>query len=366
MDRFMLLSEKLEGEVLQPIWVKEKAQIENMFGPESFPRYQRGKFSYRWFMAWQFTGKLRFLKTLSFYITEGLRAHREKPIDCVMTYSHMTTALCGMVLKALTGSKLVVEVVSSPERLFLNDRPHPTLRDHLMRLYSDFCLHVSLWSCDCVHLLYPAQLDSYPLLRHVPRAVFHEFVPISAVQRSVSTENPYILLVGAPWYLKGADLLIEAFRRVSKDFPQFSLKIMGHYPDGDQLRALAAKVERVEIMPARTHIETLALISGASLFVLPSRCEGLARVLVEAMAAGLPLIGSRIGGTPTLVRDGENGFVFEPNNVDDLEAKLRLLLADGELRRRMGDQGFAFATTRNSETLYTEEFARMIETTVNG
>jgi glycosyltransferase involved in cell wall biosynthesis len=82
------------------------------------------------------------------------------------------------------------------------------------------------------------------------------------------------------------------------------------------------------------------------------------------MAAGLPLIGSRIGGTPTLVRDGENGFVFDAGDVDALEAKLRLLLSDGALRKKMGDRGYEFAVARNSETLYTEEFARMIETTV--
>jgi glycosyltransferase involved in cell wall biosynthesis len=361
MDRFLLLSGSgLEGEVLQPIWSTEPAQVESLFGPGSWPHFKRGNFQYRWLLAWRWTGLRRFLRTLWFYIAEGLRAHREKPIACVMTYSHMTTALCGIILKVLTGAGLVVEVVSSPERLYLYNRPHPTVTDRLRRLYSDVCLHISLWSCDCVHLLYPTQLDSYPLLRNVPRAVFHEFVPVSAVPRHQAGGDPYILLAGAPWYLKGADLLLEAFRRLAPEFPSVSLRILGHFPDGDQLRVLASRVERVEILPARSHVEAMKLIAGAAIFVLPSRCEGLARVLVEAMAAGVPVIGSSIGGTPTLIRDGENGFLFPPGDVDALEVQLRKLLGNAELREKMGARGLELAVAHNNESLYASQFALMI------
>src|SRR5579859_5965072 len=184
-DRFYLLStlsSELEGEVLQPVWSQAPGQLQNLFGKEAWPRLQRGRFHYRWFLAWRFTGIQRTLRTLWFYIAEGLRAHREKPVDCVMVYSHMTTALCGIVLKLLTGAKLVVEVVTAPDLIFLCNRPRPNVADRIRRWYSDACLHVSLWSCDCAHLLYPSQLDAYPMLRKVRRAVFHEFVPLGAIR----------------------------------------------------------------------------------------------------------------------------------------------------------------------------------------
>src|SRR5579862_3178644 len=168
-DRWVLLSERLEGDVLQPLWANRAEQVENLFGPGSWPIYTRCRFRYRWLLAWRWTGLSRLLHTLQFYVAEGLRAHREKPIDCVMTYSHMTPALCGVVIKLLTGAKLVVEIVTAPERSYLHIRPHPTVGDRLRRLYSDVCLHISMWSCDCVHLLYPGALDPYPLLRNVPR-----------------------------------------------------------------------------------------------------------------------------------------------------------------------------------------------------
>jgi glycosyltransferase involved in cell wall biosynthesis len=366
MDRFVLLSRAgLNSEVLQPIWSREPEQIENLFGPGSWPRYLRANAEYRWFLAWRWTGIRRFLRTLSFYVSEGLRTHREKPIHCVMTYSHMTTALCGVVIKVLTGAKLIVEVATSPDRSSLYNRPHPTLVDRLRHLYSDVCLHVSLWSCDCVHLLYPAQLDSYPMLRRVRRAVFHEFVPVTAVPSHAAGGDPYILLAGAPWYLKGADLLVEAFRRLAPDFPAFSLKILGHFPDGDELRSLVRGIDRIELLAARSYPETLRLIGEAAVFVLPSRCEGMGRVLLEAMASGVPVIGSNVGGIPTLIRDGENGFLFPENDAAALEAALRQLLCDSDLRNRMGARGREMAHADFSETVYVDRFLNMIQLAVN-
>src|SRR5581483_3715437 len=120
------------------------------------------------------------------------------------------------------------------------------------------------------HLLYGSALDAYPLVRNVRKAVFHEFVPVSAVPRHEDVGDPYIILVGAPWYLKGADLLIEAFLQLADDFPCVGLKIMGHFPDVDRLRALTGGHERIEILRAHAYKDTLRIISQASIFVLPS------------------------------------------------------------------------------------------------
>jgi glycosyltransferase involved in cell wall biosynthesis len=67
--------------------------------------------------------------------------------------------------------------------------------------------------------------------------------------------------------------------------------------------------------------------------------EGLSRTSVEAMAAGRPVVASRIGGLPFTVADGATGLLCEPGNPDDLARKLELLLDNAELRRRMGREG---------------------------
>jgi glycosyltransferase involved in cell wall biosynthesis len=102
------------------------------------------------------------------------------------------------------------------------------------------------------------------------------------------------------------------------------------------------------------------------LLVLPSRCEGGPRSLIEAMAAGIPVIGSDVGGIPFLVHDGENGFVFPVGDSHALGVQLRRLLEDVSLRRRMGDCGYGMAHGELNEKSYVDQFARMVEAALQG
>jgi glycosyltransferase involved in cell wall biosynthesis len=172
--------------------------------------------------------------------------------------------------------------------------------------------------------------------------------------------------VGAPWYLKGADLLIAAFRRLSGDSPEVNLKILGYYPDREQLEALTGGSPRIEILKPRLNPEVLEIISKAEIFALPSRCEGTPRVIIEAMAAGVPVIGSNVGGIPMLIRDGESGFVVPAEDVGALESRLRQLLSDNELRRRMGARGYDLAHTEFGEKALADHFTLMVAEVVKG
>ncbi len=145
-------------------------------------------------------------------------------------------------------------------------------------------------------------------------------------------------------------------------FPAFALKIMETFSgSGSLLEAVIDGAERIEILPSKHYKETLGILSRASILVLPSRCEGMGRVLLEAMAAGIPVVGSDIGGIPTLIRHGENGFLFPVGDVSALEARLRQLLSDRELRERMGKRGYESAHTDFDEQVYVDRFVQMIE-----
>jgi len=144
------------------------------------------------------------------------------------------------------------------------------------------------------------------------------------------------------------------------------LKLLGYFPDAEHLEALTAGSKQIEILKARPNPEVLELISKATIFALPSRCEGTPRVVIEAMASGLPVIGSDVGGIPYLIRNGQNGFLVPLGDVSALEARLRQLLSDLELRRSMGARGYELAHTEFSEKAYVEQFTQAVAEVVKG
>jgi glycosyltransferase involved in cell wall biosynthesis len=363
MDRFHLLSSVLEGDVLHPIWFQTPEEVEAVFGPGSYPVHTVGKFRYHWFLGSPSGGVRQRLATFRFYIRKGLELHRERRFHCIVAYSHMTTGLLGGVLKLLTGARLVVEIATSPQLVYITERARPRLRERIMKLYSDICLHLSMFVADRAHFLYPKVLSPYRLLRGTPNSVFHEFVPVSVIDRSEDRESgeQYVLLAGAPWYLKGADVLVKAFLALAPEFPDVKLKLLGYYPDRAELDALTGGSPQIEILKARPNVEALAIIERATILVQPSRCEGFGRTLLEAMSAGVPVIGSDVGGIPTLVHDGENGFLFPVGDSRALELRLRQLLEDPRLRLRMGERGYARAHGELNEENYVREFLGMVE-----
>jgi glycosyltransferase involved in cell wall biosynthesis len=278
------------------------------------------------------------------------------------------------LVKLLTRGKLVIEEATTPRLIGLTNRPKPSLVDRLRKLYSDVCLHLSVGLADRVHLLYPTQLSGYPLLKDVKTSVFNEFFLMSMIQAHDSVANRsgnqerYVLLVGSPWYLMGVDRIVTAFKRLAPDFPDVKLKLVGWYLDQERkdLEALRGGVEQIELVRATPNPITLQTISRCLILVHPSRCEGGPRVVMEGLSAGVPVVGSDVAGIPYLIRDGENGFVVPGDDIAELERRLRQLLGDPELRRRLGANGYAFAHAELNEQVYVEQFTEMIRATVLG
>ena len=359
-DRFFLLSKNLEGDVLQPVWFRSPEEVEELFGPGSFPVYTRGRFRYHWFLGFRHGGLRGRIAQFWFYVRKGVQIHRERQYDCIVAYSHMTTALMGAIVKILTRAKLIPEIATSPDLTYITHSAKPPLSDRLMKLYSDICLHLSVWFSDRVHLLYPTQLSKYPLLKRARSSVFHEYVLVSKIPVRQADSERYVLFVGSPWYLKGVDRLTEAFRRLAPDFPDVKLKILGWYGDKKPWEALANGCSQIELLRARPNPETLEIISKCEVLVQPSRCEGMGRVIVEGMGAGVPVIGSDAGGIPYVVGDSGSGFVIPGGDPGGIEVRLRQLLEDKDLRARMGAKGYERAHTELTEQVYVEKFTEMV------
>jgi glycosyltransferase involved in cell wall biosynthesis len=200
-------------------------------------------------------------------------------------------------------------------------------------------------------LLYPEQLEKLGFKtdgQHI--AVFPN---LAFVQRFDNLgEQPEILLAGFPYFVKGVDLLIDAFCKLSPSFPEWQLTILGHYPDKSCFSPEALRHPRIQVLDPVPHSQMPAFMGRCGIFALPSRSEALGRVLLEAMAAGKPRVSTSVGGIPTTIDSGIDGILIPPNDVKALYSALKRLIESPELRRRLGENGAKRARIEFSSEAY--------------
>jgi glycosyltransferase involved in cell wall biosynthesis len=368
LDKMSYVPAPVSGDVLLPTWARNADEILQTVGEKSYPEHAANNFTYHLYLAGPKQGVLQRFRIFLFYLRMGLRLNRKGQYDCIVTYGWGLTGAAALLLSRLIKAKLIVEVGGAPHSIYEfggYTSTKKTLGLRLMKAGSNFFLHLVVGRADRVQLRYPNQLEHFPKLHDVPASIIHGFVPVSVVPFTGQSDGS-ILLVGAPWYLKGVDTLIRAFHEIEEEFPNVSLRVVGHYPDQRQLREMIGDNPRIEIMKARPNREVLALIANCSVFVLASRTEAGARVFIEAMAAGKPIIASRVDGNPYYIREGVNGMLFEKENYQQLAEKLRVMLGSSELRQQLGKTGYELAKTKYDEQAFGREFARMVELTVAG
>jgi len=130
--------------------------------------------------------------------------------------------------------------------------------------------------------------------------------------------------------VKGLGYLLEAARSMHSALPELRLLIAG---DGPEMAALKAQSAALGLTPFTIFTghrdDVFDLIAAMDLFALPSLSEGIPMVLLETMAIGTPIVATRVGGIPEIIRDGESGLLVAPRNTAELErACLRILTRD--------------------------------------
>jgi len=149
--------------------------------------------------------------------------------------------------------------------------------------------------------------------------------------------GPVAVFAGRLAPVKGIDTLLDAWSSVSSRFPGALLLVLGEGPMRDSLkeRALRLGIAGSVLFPGRV-VGIERYYRAVDLFVLSSKVEGLPNALLEAMATGLPVAATRVGGVPDVVRDGENGLLAAPEDPSSLARGIALLLQDAGLRQRLG------------------------------
>ena len=357
LDRYSFLSEVLSGCVLMPVWYTMLSELAAESGVVGLSKIV-GRFEYRFhlsgFEARLFDKVRRFI----FYCREGRAQFRAHPYDVIVTYGHTLTALAGLVLSLITGAKLIVELNSEPGRAQRYSRASGG-----SAIVSIACLHFIALFAHRFRLLYPTQLDRFRLLRRVPVSVFHDFVPTSAIVPGTSRTYT-LLLVGYPWYLKGADTLIQAFWLLADDYPDLRLKILGHMPDRGPLEELIHGSPRIVLAAPVSQREAYQEIAAAHIYVHPARTEGMGRVLIEAMVSKTPIVASTVGGIPHYITHGITGLLCPPDDPKALAAAIKCLLSDDTLWNKIRERAYVVAKEQFDEASYVRQLASMVDETV--
>jgi len=150
--------------------------------------------------------------------------------------------------------------------------------------------------------------------------------------------HPILLFLGRLGQGKGAYDLLEAVARIGHLFPDVELQCGG---DGElehvRCRAKSLGIgENVRILGWVKGEEKQRLLDEATVYVLPSYHEGLPMGVLEAMAEGVPVITTTVGGIPDLIDSGVDGILIEPGDIDALASAIALLLGNADLRASMG------------------------------
>jgi glycosyltransferase involved in cell wall biosynthesis len=160
---------------------------------------------------------------------------------------------------------------------------------------------------------------------------------LSNKQLKIRDNEKLIIFVGRLHPIKGVKYLVEAMNIIIQKTPA-KLLIVG---DGEERKNLEKQVVELHLEEFVTFVgkvqnsEVPNLMNASDIFVLPSLSEGLPTTILEAMAAGLPIITTNVRGLPEIVKDNENGFIIEPKNPKQIAEKVLLLLENQELRGRI-------------------------------
>lgn len=192
-----------------------------------------------------------------------------------------------------------------------------------------------------------------------PDASFPAYIDLSlfAGPRRPLPERPTALFVGVLELYKGIDTLAAVWPRVAVQIPDARLVAVGRGPRRDLVEKLG--VEHVEQLAPE---EVAARMDDAWVLVLPSRYEGLGRVVIESFARGRGVVGSRAGGILDLVRHEQEGLLVAPDDVEELTSALVRVLSDRPLAERLGAAaGRRFEDWRSTP----EEFAARVRALVD-
>jgi glycosyltransferase involved in cell wall biosynthesis len=304
---------------------------------------------------------LAFYALLPFRVARALRAFRP---DAVLAQGAQEAALCVLGRRlARVPTRVVADIhgdPAAPARLYGSPRRKALapVADALARYglrRSDGVRTISAYTSGLVREAGVEPTAEFAAFMDLEPFVERELVPLP--------ERPVALFVGVLERYKAVDILAEAWRLAAPRVPNATLHVVGRgtlreVPE-QLVRDLPAQARWTQSLPTA---EVAQALDAATVLVLPSRSEGLGRVVVEAFCRGRGVVGSRVGGIPDIVEDGATGLLVPPEDADALAEALVRVLSDRALAERLGAGG---RRSIDGWTATPEEYARRIRELVD-
>ena len=354
---FYFLSDSLSGDVIGSTWNNSSYidyinQIQSSFGDFTYHAFKRSN------LPSIFRNVIHFFK----YLWLGSKVIKQDKVDVIISYGFLVTGLSSAVLSWLYSIPLIVEVPGVQEKAIkFSSSKFSKITEALLF----FSIRTTLKQAKTVWCLFENQLPNKFSTTNKKVFVFHEFAPVS-MYKPQAVEDNIISFLGFPWKLKGVDILIDAFKKISLKFPDAKLRIAGYCPNKEEFTNQAIGFEnKIEFFPSMERNESINFMRSTRIFVLPSRTEAMGRVLLEAMASEKVIIGSNVDGIPHYITNDETGLLFESENVNDLARQLESALGNSKLYDRLSKNAHSKLLNNYTEKHFVEKFHKMIDETLS-
>jgi glycosyltransferase involved in cell wall biosynthesis len=208
-----------------------------------------------------------------------------------------------------------------------------------------------LREADCVVALSPTLLRTLEEIAPGTRfQLIENGVAVPAVQ-PIPSESMDVVMIASLTDRKGVPEAIAAFARIAALHPAATLRLAGPVEPADRARYEQQGVSlgisgRIRFEGPVTGVDKNALLTGCSIFILPSHTEGVPLAMLEAMAAARPVVVTAVGGIPDVLSDGIDGFMVQPRDVHALADRLHVLLSNADLREGIGSAARATVLAR--------------------
>ncbi len=264
--------------------------------------------------------------------TLTLIGRSRKRIDVILAYQTVIDGLIGVLAKLLFGIPVIVSVRCDTEYQLDRFFQSRLLSPFVFRQADRLAVQSVTLGEELVRAL--AHSGRRPTMQELREKLFVLPNGISPVApRQGAGEG--VLYVGRLTKPKSVHVLIDAMR----DCPDQRLTIVGDGPERPALEEAARGLTNVSFTGMVGHAQVEEYLARARVLVLPSRQEGVPNVVMEAMAMGVPVIATRVGGVPDLISHGESGWLTEPGDARAIAHGILKITSDGAFRARLAANG---------------------------